>query len=291
MGTETVIEAMQEWKYDSEFKDFMDERETYSGSSSCAAPVSDPDRDHYVLKHVYGCLMRLTPFFVGKEHERKSLNELLGFIQELQSAVPIRNADDQFELLYPLRNWIFFLPLELLRHGKQDPGIMVLFAHFYGVALAVEPLFPAVGPAYFGSMAIGPIEDIHQTLMNMQVTARRGDDMSWAVGLMDFPLEMIGEFRRRMDWKRAADISSPRIKVEPNVLHAHGGGGGGPSLSSSTHVSLLSALNGFDWSAFENMEMLDAPLLDAPFLDGPGTPSSAGSDLHGALAAASGFGR
>jgi hypothetical protein len=80
----------------------------------------------------------------------------------------------------------------------------MLLAHYYGVALAVEPLFPAVGAAYFGTMSVGPIEQIHMTLFRQaaqSATAQR------ALGFMKFPLEMVKHFRDRMDWRRATTVA------------------------------------------------------------------------------------
>lgn len=184
---------MHAWKHESEFSGFMEEGEIFTGGTH-RAPIADPQRDLHVVSHVYKSLYPLRDHFQGKDEELRGLEDLIGFVKGLSECVPVHSAEEQFELLHPLRTWLFFLPIDFLRKGQQDASVMVLLAHFYGVALAVEPLFPAVGAAYFGTMSVGPIEHIHRTL------AKR---MPSALALMTFPLEMVSHFRQRMDWRRA----------------------------------------------------------------------------------------
>ena len=204
-GTSTVIDAMHPWKHESEFSGFMEEGEIFTGGTQ-RAPIADPQRDLHVVSHVCKSLYPLRDHFQGKDEELRRLEELVDFVQRLSERVPVHSAEEQFELLHPLRTWLFFLPIDFLRKGQQDASVMVLLAHFYGVALAVEPLFPAVGAAYFGTMSVGPIEHIHRTLVKR---------MPSALALMTFPLEMVSHFRQRMDWRRAQAGS-----------HAAGGVGG-----------------------------------------------------------------
>jgi len=86
---------------------------------------------------------------------------------------------------------------------------MILLAHFYAVTLAVEPLFPAVGAAWFGSLAVGPIREIHKSLLQ----ERQGMTLSeqqrrWPITLLNFPLETVRDFRIRMGWLRADEVAA-----------------------------------------------------------------------------------
>lgn len=203
-----MIDAMQEWKGESQFGDFMEEKQIF-----CRTPfqpqIEDPERDRHVLNHIYNALKLLKPYVNGKAEEEKGLNDLINFIQNLQHYVPIQSPEDQFEFIYPLRAWLFFLPIDFLKRVKRDPSVMILLAHFYGVALAVEPLFPAVGAAYFGTMSVGPIEEIHKTLLRRHAERTENDSLEWPISLMEFPLEMVQQFRQRMGWKRIGEVSSP----------------------------------------------------------------------------------
>jgi hypothetical protein len=77
---------------------------------------------------------------------------------------------------------------------------LVVIAHYYTVALVMERLFPEIGAAYFGSMAIRPLEDIARQLYGMKCTAEHDGDLQAPVALMAFPLDTVQEFRLRMGW-------------------------------------------------------------------------------------------
>jgi hypothetical protein len=72
----------------------------------------------------------------------------------------------------------------------------------------MERLFPEIGAAYFGSMAIGPLEDIARRLWSMSVSADHEGEMQAAAGFMQFPLDTVEEFRGRMGWAQPARTPS-----------------------------------------------------------------------------------
>jgi len=260
-GTSTVIDAMQAWKHESEFAEFMEEGDVFTQGSP-RPQIVDEQRDRYVVNHVYKCLLPLVEYFRNptrggqdtNEQALKGLEDLIGFVQKLQDKIPAPTAEDQFQLMHPLRGWLFFLPIDFLRRGQTDPSVMVLLAHFYGVALAIEPLFPAVGAAYFGTMSVGPIEQIHQTLVQQAIattasatttgfpaaaTAARG-----ALELMDFPLEMVKRFRERMIYRRSTSVAPPPAPSPTAVTTA----------SSPLHSNHL---GGWDFGAFPEYVMVN----------------------------------
>jgi hypothetical protein len=208
---------MQPWKHESEFAEFMEEKEIFS-RGPFRPQITDPQRDRHVVSHVYNCLLPLFDYFQGlsNDEELKGLDELMSFVQGLYDHIPVHSPDEQFKHLHPLRTWLFFLPIDFLRRGQQEPSVIVLLAHYYGVALAVEPLFPAVGAAYFGTMSVGPIEQIHKTLFKQ---AGQSAAAQRALEYMKFPLEMVKHFRERMDWRRATSVA-PTVAVA-RTLHSN----------------------------------------------------------------------
>lgn len=254
-GTSTVIDAMREWKGESQFGDFMEEKQIF-----CRTPfqpqIEDPERDRHVLNHIYNALKLLKPYVNGKVEEEKGLNDLINFIQNLQHYVPIQSPEDQFEFIYPLRAWLFFLPIDFLKRVKRDPSVMILLAHFYGVALAVEPLFPAVGAAYFGTMSVGPIEEIHKTLLRRHAERTEDESLEWPISLMEFPLDMVQEFRQRMGWRRIGEVSSPvDSEHAEEMMDFEHGFSQVPVIKIEhdvkiLHPSLCSGMDGFDVSPF-----------------------------------------
>ncbi|KAL7269151.1 hypothetical protein RUND412_008198 [Rhizina undulata] len=281
-GTATVIDAMREWKNESEFGELMDEKEVFS-RGPYRPQIADPERDKQILDHVSGALQQLQPYVHGKEQETKGLKDLISFIRDLHSVLPVNGPDQQFELLHPLRSWLFFLPIDFLKRVKRDPCVMVLLAHFYAVALAVEPLFPAVGANYFGSMSVGPIEEIYSTL-KQKAEQPNADDLRWSISLMEFPLDMISQFRERMSW-RILEVNSPDEEKDPELamqipIESHHEAG--PSTRTSL-PPLHCNLGNFDSNAFTAYGMARSPAQSQP-----STPTSIGQNISGSLAA-SGF--
>jgi len=66
--------------------------------------------------------------------------------------------------------------------------------------LVVEPLFPEVGAAYFGSLSLGPIEEIARRLFSINVSQTYDADMQTPLNLMEYPIDMVSKFRGRMGW-------------------------------------------------------------------------------------------
>lgn len=250
---------MQAWKHESEFAEFMEEGDVFT-RGSLRQQILDPQRDRYVVDHVYQCLLPLMEYFRSQpqgpdtnDQALKGLEDLVSFVQELQDKIPAHSAEEQFHLMHPLREWLFFLPIDFLRRGRTDPSVMVLLAHFYGVALAVEPLFPAVGAAYFGTMSVGPIEQIHRTLLQQATTATTtsADAAAAARGgleLMGFPLEMVKHFRERMDWRRATGVVPPPPPSTTTTTAA------ATATSSPLHTNHL---GGWDFGAFPEYAMVN----------------------------------
>lgn len=265
-GTSTVIDAMQEWKNESQFCDFMEEKQIF-----CRTPfqpqIEDPERDRHVLNHIYNALKQLKPYVDGKIEEEKGLNDLINFVQNLQTYVPIQSPEDQFEHIYPLRAWLFFLPIDFLKRVKRDPSVMILLAHFYGVALAVEPLFPAVGAAYFGTMSVGPIEEIHKTLLRRHAGRTEGESLEWPISLMQFPLDMVQEFRQRMGWRRVGEVNSPvESEDAEGVMDFEHDFNQVPMIKSEHSIKVLhspscASMDGFDTSSFSSFGMTQNPVI------------------------------
>lgn len=205
-GTATVIDLIQEWKEESEFKEYLEEQSIFH-----EVPRQNrltPPEMARILEYIYTSLRKLEPYChgPGKEEEARGLNDLMSFVRNILSyCIYPQSADQQFERLHPLKSWLFFLPISFLKRAREFPDVMILLAHFYAVALAVEPLFPAVGAAWFGSLAVGPIREIHRGLV--QLSQRRSpSDQNWPLALMEFPLEMKSEFHMRMGWLRGDEV-------------------------------------------------------------------------------------
>jgi hypothetical protein len=61
-------------------------------------------------------------------------------------------------------------------------------------------MFPEVGASYFGSLSLGPIEEIARRLFSINVSQTSDADMQTPLNLMEYPIDMVSKFRARMGW-------------------------------------------------------------------------------------------
>lgn len=62
----------------------------------------------------------------------------------------------------------------------------------------IERLFPEIGAAYFGSLTIGPVEEIARRLISINVSSNAKSELQIPLTLMEFPIDTVSEFRSRM---------------------------------------------------------------------------------------------
>jgi hypothetical protein len=64
----------------------------------------------------------------------------------------------------------------------------------------MERLFPEIGAAYFGSLSIGPVEEIARRLLRVTISDNMEDDAQTPLTLMEYPIDTVNAFRSRMGW-------------------------------------------------------------------------------------------
>jgi hypothetical protein len=79
------------------------------------------------------------------EAEETLLNQIIEFARMLKSKIPMTATHEQFESSRMLRVALVTVPLTLFQRIRRNPGTIVVLSYFYATALAVAPLFPAMG--------------------------------------------------------------------------------------------------------------------------------------------------
>ncbi|PMD24020.1 hypothetical protein NA56DRAFT_567153 [Hyaloscypha hepaticicola] len=204
-GTSSVIDAMQPWKNESQFGDFIAEQSTFPTAPPSPAPggkkLSNPRKqDLEALQRAYAQLQRVETHLKENNEDVKAIQQLMTFVRGVRKVSPNHTAAQRFEMLNPLRAWLFWLPVMFLQQTRGSPSALIILAHYYTIALVVEPLFPEVGAAYFGSLSLGPIEEIARRLFSINVSQSYDADMQTPLNLMEYPIDMISKFRGRMGW-------------------------------------------------------------------------------------------
>ncbi|KAK0635714.1 hypothetical protein B0T17DRAFT_483321 [Bombardia bombarda] len=204
-GTSSVIEAMDPWKHESQFGDFIAESSTFPTAPPSPIPDHKPSQprkeDLDAFERTLQQLHKVEAHLKQKREDTKSVVQLISFLKGARKVSPTLSVAQQFERLRPLRTWLFWLPVMLLQRRRGLPSDLVIIAHYYTVALLMERLFPEIGAAYFGSLTIGPVEEIARHLFAIsKIPNDFQGDLQTPVTLMEFPIDTVNEFRSRMGW-------------------------------------------------------------------------------------------
>ncbi|KAI9735387.1 MAG: hypothetical protein M1818_006582 [Claussenomyces sp. TS43310] len=218
-GTSSVIDAMQPWKHESQFGDFIAEQSTFPTAPPSPVPTAKfaqpRKQDLEALQLASSQLHHVEKVLSECKEDTKAINQLLSFIRGIRKVTPSQTAAQRFEMLNPLRSWLFWLPVMYLQQARDNPYALVVLAYYYTVALVVEPIFPEVGAAYFGSLSLGPIEEIARRLFSVNVS-HSDNVLQTPLGLMEYPIDMVSKFRARMGWVQPERTASFPVFQQTN---------------------------------------------------------------------------
>jgi hypothetical protein len=198
-GIQSVLMRMQSWTHESIFAEFITEEGVFEGHNDVSlqlAPLSLAERSH-TLQTLLSALQRLQTFFVDNEAELHWTSQLFTYIESLQSSTPAQTPEEQFSHLYLLRKWLFWVPALLLQRPSGQGPAMLTLAYFYSAALVLEPLFPALGPAFCARSALVPLENIINITNAMHSQYGADASSQEIVSLMQFPCRAAMLFRSR----------------------------------------------------------------------------------------------
>lgn len=219
-----VIQAMQPWRHESMFADYIAEHSPMP-NKNFMNPISSPisqeaRREHLnILSDIQSSLQRLQPYLSLNRHEQegKWVDQLRGYIERLRTSGAAQTTEEQFGQLYALRKWLFWVPISLLAAKRMDATVLVVLAHFYATALALEPMFPDIGSVFCANLALGPLEEIILIVQGYQNPSY--DDRTQSVSyLIQFPSDMASSYKTRRDWLRQQAIEASPVQQPPYGL-------------------------------------------------------------------------
>ena len=203
-GTSTVIVAMDAWKHESQFGDFIAERNTFPTAPPSPSPDHRPSQprkeDLDALHKIIQQLQKVETFLKQNGENTKKFGQLITFVKGARKISHTMPVNEQFDRLQPLRQWLFYLPVMYLQETGGSSSALVIIAHLYTVALMMERLFPEIGASYFGSMTIRPVEEIAKRLFAINGATGEPGDVSAPLVLMELPVNTVAEFRARRGW-------------------------------------------------------------------------------------------
>ena len=168
-----------------------------------STPMSqDARREHLnALTDIHASLQRLQPYLSRNDQETKWVDQLKGYLDRLRASNQPQTPEEQFNQLYALRKWLFWVPISLLAAKRGDINVLVVLAHFYATALALEPMFPDVASVFVADLSLRPLEDIIQIVQAYQ-DPRFDSRVQTLSYLVQFPIDMVSSYKTRREWAR-----------------------------------------------------------------------------------------
>lgn len=254
-GVSTVLNSMQPWwKDESDLARFMESQRAFRSARSSMTPTYASqfhDEDLMRLDRVITSLQNIQQRISHNQEHYQRVTDLLHYTHRLRADLPVDGPEKAFERLQPLRTWLFWLPPTMLKGTEGDLGALSILSQFYGVALALEPVFPEIGGSYLASMAALPIEDIRRILSHRKASHPFAPEVQLAASLMDLPCEIVAEYRSNLQW-------SPRSSYD---AYSPGHHSPYPSLS-SPHIPAPSPTTSVGYSNY-TASPLHSPLTPA----------------------------
>lgn len=177
-------------------------------------PISTPTTPQARTEHLntladmHASLQRLQPYLSRNDQESKWVDQLKGYLDRLRVSPQPQTPEEQFNQLYALRKWLFWVPISLLAAKRSDVNVLVVLAHFYATSLALEPMFPDVASVFVSDLSLRPLEEIVTLVQSFQDTRydSRIQTMSY---LVQFPVDTISSYKARREWTRQQVSISP----------------------------------------------------------------------------------
>ncbi|KAL3481958.1 hypothetical protein BJX99DRAFT_111434 [Aspergillus californicus] len=273
-GMTSVLDSMPHmWKQESELAMFLEnQRYLANAHSPIISGFQFQDDDLASLDHTMMTLQSIQKrVALNHEHFRR-VGELIEFVRQFQRDILSLTAEEAFERVQPLRQWLFWLPPAMLRGGDGDTGAMAILAQFFGVAVALDSLFPDLGGAYLGPLSVGPVEDIYRAIYARNVTSPYDPDVQLALSLMDLPRHLAAKYRARLQWspRTSVDLYSPPPTSPFQTIHDYRlASSSSPSSTSAPYTPYTPPLQ-----SPPAMTMASSPFeISAPFVTAPSSQS------------------
>lgn len=271
-GVTSVLDSMPHaWKQDSEIAMFLESQRFLASANSPATCFRSQDEDLASLGSAIIALQTVQKRVIHNHEHYRRIGDLLEFLRHFQHDVLSLNAEQAFERVQLLRQWMFWLPPAMLRGGDGDTGALAILAQFFGVGVALDSVFPDLGGAYLGPMSVGPIEEIYRTICARNSTVPYNPEIQLALSIMDLPRHLAAKCRARLQWspRPSVDFFSPPPTSPLQIQDFRLAASSSPSSVSASYTSCTPPLQ-----SPPALTMASSPFeVPAPYVSAPNSAS------------------
>lgn len=186
-----VLNLMAPWKESSQFYAFLYDHPKFFSPHSAVLPLDDQSLSMAILS-----LRQLRVRLPSVHPLAARLSEILKFAEDFQYSTKSMQSEQIFEKLQPLRNWLFWMPVSLVKANDMSSSAMVLLAQLYTLAIAIDSSLPELSGAALGSLSVRPIEQLDQKLCSKITMILPGEMTANDIGsLMEYPRVTVAQNR------------------------------------------------------------------------------------------------
>ncbi|KAG8528839.1 uncharacterized protein KY384_006528 [Bacidia gigantensis] len=142
-----VLGSMNNWKELSRFSSFIEDRPSFffAGATSITYDNESVFLATNALQELSARLQNVHPV-------AHHVQNILDFAFDFRSWSSSMQIEQLFEKLRPLRSWLFWLPVTLVKNNDISSPAMVLLAQLHTLAMAIDAALPELSGAALGSL-------------------------------------------------------------------------------------------------------------------------------------------
>ena len=204
---------MNLWKDSSIFASYIDEYPSFFSPIAVKPPKLSFDDES--LPEATDALQKLASRITTNHMLSSRVQEVREFTNDIQMFSATMKNDQFFEKLQPLRFRLFWMPVTLVQADDLEVSDLIVLAHLYSVALAVDSALPELGGAALGAMTVKAIEEIDRMVKYGPATRPSvGFTQPVVDDLMHFPRVMLTKFH-------SEEIASQPSSSQPAMTGHH----------------------------------------------------------------------
>ena len=204
---------MGPWKNMSRFASYIEKNpSSFSPKSLQATSISFDDGSMYQAIGALGRLSARLPTVHPLAHR---LHDILSWAQSFQACSTSMQSKQLFDKLQPLRQWLFWMPVMLVKANDMGSSAMILLAQLHTLAMAIDSSIPELSGAALGALTIHATQQIDAKLRYKQAHIS-GVEMSSA------EMDDLMQFARLTVAQNLLNSQSHQVKMEDMRAHSPG---------------------------------------------------------------------
>ena len=183
LNIKQVMSSMANWRHTSTLSKFVDDNPYFASN----APLT-VDYESQSVSLATSALQELVVRLQNVHPVAHHVQSVLEFAQDFHSWSRSLQAEQLFERLHPLRSWLFWLSVTLVKNNDMSSAAMVLLAQLHTLAIAIDDALPELSGAALGCLTMQATRQIDVKVRSKVAVVTPGEMHPAEIDtLMDYP--------------------------------------------------------------------------------------------------------